>query len=183
MRRAVIEDTEELVKFGEDCFGKPYIFEDEMRGFISDDNNRLFVEEDEGRIIGATLFLNDDKETIMEDMEVTGEDFDRLTAGRPVLHHKFCIVRDDCRGKGVMTKMLEESFSQLEKEGIYGAVFAQAWIKKGDIPIEGILKNMGYTTYKRQISPWYKFSDRVCSVCGGRCKCDAMVYYREFKPV
>lgn len=179
MRRAVENDTDELVRFGEDCFGKPYIFESEMREFINNEANRLFVVEEDGRITGATLFIKDTKESVMEDMEVTEEDFDRLCDGKPVLHHKFCMVRDDCRGKGIMTGLLSEAFKALEREGIYGAVFGQAWVKNGDVPMEGICANMGYTLYKHQKSPWFKFSDRVCSVCGGRCKCDAMVYYRK----
>ena len=179
MRRAVENDTDELVRFGEDCFGKPYIFESEMRDFINDDSNRLFVVDEEGRIIGAALFIRDDKEKVMEDMEVTEEDFDRICEGKPVLHHKFSMVREDCRGRGIMTGLLSEAFSELEREGIYGAVFGQAWVKNGTIPMEGICTNMGYTPYKHQISPWWKFSDRECSVCKGRCKCDAMVYYRK----
>ncbi len=178
MRRAEVKDTAELVEFAEDCFGEAYTFEPEMRSFIENDNNRLYVVDDEDRIQGAVLFLNDSKETIMEDMEVTSDDFDRISRGKPILHHKFSIIRDDLRGKGMMTDMLSRAISELETEGRYGAIFTQGWIKDGEIPMEGIFRRMGYSEYKRQIRPWWKFSDRTCNICGGRCKCDAMVYYR-----
>ncbi len=179
IRKAVSSDTEEIVQFCEDCFGKDYTFIPEMRAFIEDDANRLFVIEEDGRIIAAVLYLKDDKQTVMEDMEVEEEDFDRISKGRPVLHHKFCIVREDCRGRGLMTKLMEDAVAELKREGIYGAVFGQAWIKQGEMPMENICARTGYQQYKRQIRPWWKYADRTCNICGGRCKCDAMVYYRE----
>ena len=178
MRRAELSDTDELIEFADDCFGKPYIFREEMVSFIQNDLNRLFVTKENGRIIGAILFLNDSKETIMEDMEVTEEDYERISGGKPILHHKFSIIRDEYRGQGLMTEMLSEAIKELEKEGIFGAIVTQGWIKQDEIPMEGIFKRMGYIQYKRQIRPWWKFSNRTCNICGGRCKCDAMVYYR-----
>lgn len=178
MRRANINDTEEIVRFSEDCFGEAYTFVPEMEGFINDENNRLFVEEENGRIIGAILFLNDDKKTITDEMDVTGDDFDRISQGKPILHHKFSIIRDEYRGRGLMTRMLSEAIGELEREGRYGAIFTQGWIKQDSIPMEGIFERMGYKRYKRQIRPWWKYADRTCNICGGRCKCDAMVYYR-----
>ena len=178
MRRAEVKDARELVEFCEDCFGEAYTFEPEMRSFIQNDQNRLFVLDDEKRIKGAVLFLNDSKESIMEDMEVSADDFDRISRGKPILHHKFSIIRDDLRGQGLMTEMLSEAISKLESEGRYGAIFTQGWIKQEQIPMEGIFKRMGYSEYKRQIRPWWKYEDRTCNICAGRCKCDAMVYYR-----
>lgn len=178
MRRARIGDTEELVGFTEECFGEAYTFVPEMREFITNENNRLYVEEEDGRIIGAVLFLNDDRDKIMEDMDVRGDDFDRISGGKPILHHKFSIVRDDQRGRGLMTEMLDEAVKELESEGKYGALFTQGWIKQDTIPMENIFKRMGYKVYGRQIRPWWKYADRTCNICGGRCKCDAMVYYR-----
>ena len=179
MRRATVEDTEELVEFADGCFGRYYIFEPEMRSFISDDNNRFYVEQRDDRIIGAILFLNDSKEKIMEDMEVEADDFDRISKGKPVLHHKFSIIREEYRGQGLMSIMLSDAISRIEQEGRYGAIFTQGWIKEDQVPMEGIFIRNGYILYKRQIRPWWKYSDRTCNICGGRCKCDAAVYYRQ----
>ncbi|MCR4655389.1 MAG: GNAT family N-acetyltransferase [Lachnospiraceae bacterium] len=179
MRRAVSSDTEEIVQFCEDCFGENYTFVPEMRGFIEDEENRLFVMEDDGRIIAAVLYLKDDKRSVMEDMEVEEADFDRISGGKPVLHHKFCIVRNDYRGRGLMTELMEKALAELERENVYGAVFGQAWIRQEEMPMENICARTGYHPYKRQISPWWKYADRTCNICKGRCKCDAMVYYRK----
>ena len=155
------------------------MFPDEMEAVILNDDNRLYVEEEGSRIIGAILFICEDKETIIKDMEVSEEDYDRISKGLPTLHHKFSIVREDSRGKGLMTRMLADAIDSLEQEKRYGAIFTQGWIRNEQVPMENIFVQNGYVCYKRQIRPWWKYSDRTCSICNGRCRCDAMVYYRS----
>lgn len=181
MRRAVTGDAEAIERLTCHCFGDAYTTQEEISGFIEDERNRLYVLYDDKGLAGSILFLCEPKESFMEDMEVEPDDYDRLSGGKPVLHHKFSVIRDDLRGRGLMTRMLDEALKDLEKEGKYGALFTQGWIKQETVPMEGIFDRAGYVKYKRQIRPWWKYKDRTCNICGGRCRCDSMVYYREIK--
>jgi len=179
MRSAIKSDASAITDLANLCFGDAYTSVSEVEGFIEDPENRLYIEEDEKGLAGAVLFLKDNKENLNEDMEVSAADFDRISEGKKVLHHKFSIIREDLRGQGIMTRMLDDAIDHAAKEGVYGAIFTQGWIKQGEIPMENIFYRAGYTVYKRQIKPWWKYADRTCNICGGRCKCDAMVYYRK----
>ncbi|MCR5397975.1 MAG: hypothetical protein K6E68_00405 [Lachnospiraceae bacterium] len=182
MRRAKVEDAAAIDKMTVECFGDSYLSVKEITDYILDDWNRLYVEEDEKGLAGAILFLREDKSLFLEDMEIDSDDYDRLSRGKAVLHHKFSVIRQDLRGSGMMTRMLNDALKEAEDDGKYGVLFTQGWIQPdGTVPMEGIFDRAGYVKYKRQKSPWYKpkFFDKTCVLCGGRCKCDAMVYYRE----
>lgn len=178
MRRAQLEDARAIKDLTCSCFGDAYTTEDEIKSFIADDNNKLYVTFDDMGLAGTVLFLNEKKENLILDLEIEPQDYDRISGGKQVLHHKFSAVREDLRKRGIMTNMLREAVQILEEEGKCGGVFVQAWIKQGTIPLEESLYRAGYERYKRQIRPWWKYKDRTCNICGGRCKCDAMVYYR-----
>ncbi|MBQ6319346.1 MAG: GNAT family N-acetyltransferase [Lachnospiraceae bacterium] len=179
MRRATRADIPAIVSLTCECFGENYTFDEEMQGFIDDERNRVYVEYDDKGLCGAFMMLAEDKDSISESMEVTSDDYDRLSRGKPCLHHKFCVVREDRRKDGLMTAMLQEAIPDLENEGIYGAIFAQTWILNNEIPMARVCDRIGYKQYKRQFRPWYGITDRYCNICKGRCKCDAMVYYRQ----
>ena len=179
MRKAEAKDAAAITELSNYCFGDAYTSEEEMRGFILDENNRVFLSEDEKGLTGAILFLNESKEELMENLDVAEEDYEGMRDGKKVLHHKFCIVREDQRGKGLMTEMLTEAVDSLKNEDIFGVIFIQTWIKLGEIPLAGVMDRVNYQKYKRQIRPWWRYADRTCNICNGRCKCDAMVYYRK----
>ena len=170
MRRATKQDAVKIVKMTCDIFGDAYMSVREVEDIIADPLDRLYIEDDEKGIAGAILFIREDKDSFMEDMEVDSDDYDRISRGRNVVHHKFSVIREDLRGRGLMTKMLLDAISELEKDDDYGALFTQGWIQPGDIiPMQGIFERAGYIKYKRQISPWYKYYDKASVLCGGRC--------------
>jgi GNAT superfamily N-acetyltransferase len=178
MRRAIKEDASALTKMTCDTFGDSYMSFKEMEDIITDPLSRSYVEEDEGGIAGVVLFIRESKADFMENMEVDGDDYDRISSGKYVLHLKTCMIRENLRGRGLMTSMFHEAIDMVRKDGIYGAIFTQGWIRPDEtVPMHGIFEGEGYIKYKRQHQPWYKYADRSCVLCGGRCKCDAMVYY------
>ena len=178
MRMARDEDAKAVTALTCLCFGDAYTTEEEISGFISFDENRLYVQYDEQGLAGAILFLAEDRQTMIDNLSIDPADYDRIRKDLRTLHHKFSVVRGDLRGRGLMTLMLEEALEEIRKEGRYGAIFVQAWIKQDVIPMERIFQRAGYVPYRRQIRPWWKYENRSCNICGGRCKCDAMVYYR-----
>lgn len=179
MRRATRSDIPAIVSLTCDCFGENYTFDEEMQRFIDDERNRVYVEYDDKGLSGAFMLLAEDEDMISKSMEVKSDDYDRISQGKPCLHHKFSAVRTDRRQDGLMTAMIQEAIADLENEGKYGAIFGQAWIRNGEIPMAVVCDRAGYVQYKRQIRPWYGITDRYCNICKGRCKCDAMVYYRQ----
>jgi GNAT superfamily N-acetyltransferase len=179
MRAAQNKDANAITELTCICFGDAYTSEDEIRTFIADDRNHLYVACDENGLAAAILFLYESRSALEENLDVTGADYDRIGGGRSVLHYKFSVVREDVRGRGLMTGMLQQLLELLREDERYGALFVQAWIKQGEIPLEGILRRNEFKVYRKQIRPWWKYHDRSCNICGGRCKCDAMVYYRK----
>ncbi len=77
MRIAVAGDAKAVAALTCRCFGDAYTTEEEISGFISCDENRLYVQYDEQGLAGAILFLEEDRQKMTENLSIAPADYDR----------------------------------------------------------------------------------------------------------
>ncbi len=184
IRRACEKDYYAVKKLADLLFGDPYISLDEYRRFAG--SGYLFVDEEEGELAAATLFYPVSAEELLEGMEVSREECERLCKGKAALHFRFLAVHPDKTGQGRGLALLTKSLREIEGDKIFGAVFSQFWIKRGTPegekqPMEYLGEKAGFRFLHEQKEPWFKekYSHCICSVCGGMCRCNARVYVKE----
>lgn len=179
MRRAKIGDAKEMHALLEYTFGENYLYLHEVEEMIQNSRNLICVEERDGRIVAAILYLEVTKEQIMADMGVSDEDIERLSRGKRILHHKCSAVSEDYQRMGIGRRMFLDTLHILDEKGEAGVVFSLFWIKdSGEIPLKRLGESVGFAPLHFLPRPWWKYADRSCNVCGGRCSCNGYVYYR-----
>ena len=179
MRRAVYEDAEKLTALTEATFGVRYTFVWEVQEFLQNPDNLIFVEERDGQLAAAICYLQEPKEKIMEDMAISEADYDRIAGDKPALHYKYIAVDEAYQKQGIGDYLSRETLRLIDEEKRFGAIFTMFWVKdEHDMPMEHFAQRFSYQPLHYLKSPWWKYADRTCSLCGGRCKCDAYIYYR-----
>lgn len=61
----------------------------------------------------------------------------------------------------------------------YGSIFGSAWVYDGKIPMSHLFDHFGFRQLYGRKLLWYHEENYRCVVCGGRCRCDAMIYYKK----
>lgn len=126
---------------------------------------------------GFAVMVPASYEEISKKMGMPQEDVERIAAGRPGLIYKSAAVPLKFERRGIMHAMAQAGLKTAEEEG-YGSLFGSAWICNGKIPISGTFKVFQFQPLYRRKMLWYDDPEYHCVVCKGRCKCDAMIYYK-----
>lgn len=59
--------------------------------------------------------------------------------------------------------------------------FGVFWKPNGMVPMEKTLKAFGFSHLADTKRVWYDKTELICPVCGGRCECDAAIYYKQLE--
>ena len=184
IRRAWEKDLYAVKELADLLFGDPYISLDEYRRFTA--SGYLFVDEERGALAAAALFYPVSAEELLEEMDVSHEEKERLCRGKEALHFRFLAVHPDRVGQGRGFALLTESLRKIKEDGGFGAAFSQFWVRRGTPegekqPMEYLGEKAGFRFLHEQKEPWFKekYSHCICSVCGGMCRCNARVYVKE----
>lgn len=86
-------------------------------------------------------------------------------------------IKEEYRGEGLSTKMIRFAMSRLQAMGME-RVFIICWKKGSDVPLKPTLVQCGFQFLCVTKRPWYDHPKLHCPYCGGRCCCDAEIYYR-----
>ena len=184
IRRANDDELEEIKLWSDHFFGDPYLSMEEYRKYSAGPDGFLYIFEENGEILSASMAFSENREVLMEDMDVTAEEWDRFCKDKKGVRLKFAWTKEKARGRRLALSVIEAILSDVEKQGTFGAVFTQLWDPKADlVPFEENARELGFRFLRHQRSPWYKqkYAHCRCSVCGGMCRCDADVYVKEFK--
>lgn len=131
----------------------------------------------DGRFAGFTVMLPADTPEIMRRMGMPEEDVVALAGERPALIYKSAAVRAEYENCGVMRALASRAFEDAKALG-YGTLFGAAWAYDGKIPIEPTLLAFGFRRLYERKMLWYHDKGYRCIVCGGPCRCDAVIYYK-----
>lgn len=132
----------------------------------------------EGEFAGFSVFVPAAVEELMSHMDMPREDVVRIAGDRPALIYKSAAVPFQFEKRGIMQQLLGNALEDLPKLG-YGSIFGSAWVHGGRIPMARLFDLFGFSQLYERKMLWYQDKNYRCVVCGGRCKCDAMIYYKQ----
>lgn len=133
----------------------------------------------DGEFAGFSVFIPASTEELMSHMGMPREDVERIAGDRPALIYKSAAVPFRFEKRGVMQQLLGNAMEELPALG-YGSAFGSAWMYDGRIPMSRLFDLFGFHQLYTRKMLWYHDEDYRCVVCGGRCRCDAMIYYKRF---
>lgn len=127
---------------------------------------------------GVAVLLPASTEEIARKMGMTVQDVEAITRGQPALIYKCAALWPWYEKRGINHAVAADGLRRAEAGG-YSAVFSAAWIYDGKTPARSVFEHMGFTPLYRRKMLWYGDERYRCIVCGGRCTCDAMIYYKK----
>lgn len=78
-------------------------------------------------------------------------------------------------------RLMAFALDYMEKNTEADLVSGIAWKPEGRIPMKNLLDKYDCKYLGDSKNVWYDCEGLVCPVCGGRCSCDAAVYYKLFE--
>ncbi len=184
LRHGDEKDLEQVKKLSDHLFGDPYISTEEYLELLK--IGYLFVAEEDGEIQAASLHHLITPKELSDEMAVTPEMQKDLCKERPALHFRYHAVYEEHTGKGIGSSLLAYALQEMKEDNKYGSVFTQLWVPlnrnmKEKQPMEFLAEKLGFSKLHEQGQPWQieKYKHSYCPVCGGWCRCNARVYYRE----
>lgn len=176
IRQGWEEDFAHILPLCDERYGRGYI---NRQGFDHwmEHPSLLKVAESEGAFAGFAVMVPASYLEISKKMGMPAQDVERIAGGRPALIYKSAAVPLRFERCGIMHAMAQAGLDTARAEG-YGSLFGSAWIYNGKIPISGTFKTFDFRPlYKRQML-WYDDPEYHCVLCKGRCRCEAMIYYK-----
>lgn len=87
-------------------------------------------------------------------------------------------VCEKYRHRGLSKKLVEIAFQWLLENTGAELAFGILWKPNGKAPMEAVIKKCGFSYLTDSQNVWYDNENLICPVCGGRCSCDAAIYYK-----
>jgi predicted GNAT superfamily acetyltransferase len=169
---------ESIVELANESFGSGYMSLASICE-VFDPNTFLFVAEESGGLCGYCLCVLVNFDSVAEHMKLPPDISARYreTAGQ-VCYIKSMAVTVGCRGTPLARELFAATFSDIIKHGANSAI-GSAW-KIGDkVPMHRIFTDYDLTPIAELSDIWYDDEDYVCTVCNGRCRCQAVIYYKS----
>lgn len=133
----------------------------------------------DGNFAGFSAMVPMTVEETMKYMGMPREDVERIAAEKPIMCYKSAAIPASYEGRGHFRALAQVAF-QICRELGYGCMFASAWTYNGFTPMEKSFRVLGFQFLYRRQMLWYDDRNYTCVICKGRCKCDAMIYYKLF---
>ncbi|MGN1231726.1 MAG: hypothetical protein ACI4TP_07480, partial [Anaerotignum sp.] len=87
-------------------------------------------------------------------------------------------VSEEYRQHGLSQILVEAYLQWLISRTEADIAFGVFWKPNGKAPMAPILQKFGFYHLIDSKNVWYGNEELVCPVCGGRCSCDAAIYYK-----
>lgn len=155
VRKAVQEDYFRVLKIGDEQLGNDY-----LKGVLLPSSEKpLWVAEDRttGKVVGFIyLIFNAEVATI-----------------------KSIAIDEGYQNKGVGTQLIETVLANFYTGFEYFEVIAWERSDTGQVPLENLLKRIGFDEQKRKRNFWHEDSilrGYTCPSCGNPCNCNAVIF-------
>lgn len=178
LEKAKRDDIKAVLSIADECVGKNLYSEDDFLSALNADDRFLLVLKDrDDTIVGYIYFL----------ITTPGEIENQTLLKRASLSSlprcgriQSVALRKASRGMGYSVLMINSALEILLENKI-SEVYAVCW-KPGDIPpLSSPLKRCGFSYLMTAEKPWYRNEKLFCPYCGGRCSCDADIYYKKLE--
>lgn len=171
------EYSRALWELFEVSFGQNYMSVESIEGYITQ-GTPFKIALDRKELMGAILFIPASTEKAAGHVRMDRETVGALCGEKPALICKCACTYAKYQGQGAAKRLLTACLEDAKKSG-YGAVFTVLWEYGGSVPAEKMFVDAQFQRGGKLIMPWYGEADYICSECGGRCRCNGIVYYKK----
>ncbi len=178
--RPVRKDEYELIfNLCEKRFGSGYLTPELFESWL--ENPQLFLAaEYEGNFSGIVCYVPQDAHELAEYLQLTEEYIKGVSGGRPVIHCQTAVLVPEYEHRGIMQALVTAANENAQQLG-FGAAFAPAWKYNGFVPVRKMMLRLGFKEIAEKENIWYNTDGYICVICGGRCKCSAVIFQKEFQ--
>lgn len=174
IRFAKKSDFENIRALCVERFGEGYLAEKDYEAWLK--TKELFlVAEDNGAFCGFCYLMPESYEDLAAYMKLDVATVEKVACGKPVLHCRSAALKSDAEHRGVMYRLLSEELKNAKELG-FGAAFAPAWSYRGRTPMAHLMDLLGFEQIGIRENLWFDQENYVCVVCGGKCRCQAVIY-------
>lgn len=181
LRPLELADVEKALALCDACVGKNLYTKEEIEESI-DSKERFFylLETETGNCAGYIYFYVTEKDSIADYAKLDTKLFDFVCPDteKKVGKIQSIGIMEEYRGSHFAGKLLRFALEKLKNTGIATA-FIVCWKKGQVVPLESALKECSFEFLSVAHKVWYDYTELQCPYCGGRCKCDAKVYYKK----
>lgn len=176
-RTAEAKDYDKIKSLCDERYGTGYITKDMFKNYL--DYKELFISafyNDD--FVGFAAMIYSTDENTAKKMGMTLEEVKKYASKKPILIYKSHAIKKKYEKMGLPVAMTSILMSKGKELG-YGSVFGSAWIYNNYIPMSKTFDKLGFIPLYKRSNLWYDDENYTCVVCGGRCKCEAMIYVRD----
>jgi len=163
------------------CVGKNlYSRQDLERALQDPDHFFCLLKTQTGETAGYVYWLI---ETASDLAECTGLEISRLpgtgcNSSAPIGKIQSVGLESSYWGWGLAPQMISCGLEGLKRCGIQTA-FVVCWKKGNHVPLHKAVSQCGFVHLATAERIWYNHPNLVCPHCGGRCECDAEIYFKD----
>lgn len=178
IRPLTAEDFPTVKKITESRFGKKYVQYDEYMSWLEYPGLGLALEAD-GEFAGYVSLLISSPEKVASHMDLPLAEVETAAAGKPLIQCRSAALFEEFEGRGYMRQLWLEVMKKAAATGAKAA-FCPAWKYRDFIPMDRLLRSLGYQFLCEKEMLWYDDKEHVCRICNGPCKCTAVIYRYDF---
>lgn len=164
----------------DDCVGKNLYGDEEIARAISAPDHFFFLLKDAGgEAVGYLYWYLTAPEAVAADVKL---DIGQIRSVLPTSCSRVgklqaVGLRADHRGRGLAAQMIRFALRRMAECGVH-TVFIVCWKPGGIVPLGKALAECRFRELAQSRLVWFDKVGLVCPYCGGRCRCDAEVYYK-----
>jgi len=157
------------------AFGEGYLTEARCLEMARADGDFLVAAGEGGEVAGFICFLYRSAREVEEAMRL--EPGAIAMNGEPVCHAKTMAVSPELKRTGLADALFAQCLELSIQAGMRSA-WGAAWNAGGRVPMRRIFEKHGFSVYGEREMLWYEDNGYRCVVCGGPCRCPAVIYYK-----
>ncbi|MCD8331775.1 MAG: hypothetical protein LUB63_04490, partial [Oscillospiraceae bacterium] len=179
------QDVAETARICDRCVGENLYSKEYLATIVHDPEHFFYLLFSKGNTpVGYMYFIMMDRGELARISKLDGVQLDRLCGESDVsIGNLRSIGLDEpYRSKELSAQLIRFSLAQLASLGARLAV-GLCWKAGQSVPMRKTMEvcGMQYLTDAHRV--WYDIDGLVCPYCGGRCECDAEVYYKRLEDV
>lgn len=172
-----LDEVDAAIALCNACVGDGmYCAEEIKKSIDAEDSFFYLLKTEAGEIAGYLYFYITDLAQIALDGKFPA-DLVEQPQQKPVGKIQSIGIKNKYRGEGLSTKMIRFAMRRLQAVGME-RVFIICWKKGVEVPLRPTLSQCGFQFLCVAKKVWYDHPRLRCPYCGGRCCCDAEIYYR-----
>lgn len=179
IRRYRHEDCDEVCRLANEGFGEGYLSHQVTEALNQTADGMFFVAVNDGAVVGYCVFVESTARQVAQDMQLELESVLEISGGRErVCLTKSMTVDPGMGRRGIAGALFAHGLERAEGLGFTSA-WGSAWVVDGMIPMDRIFTTNGFLQYGPRSMLWYGQQGYHCRVCGGPCRCNGMIYYKQ----